>query len=95
MNILIALVGNLYITGGIVDYQSSSQVNIVDVSSGETTRGPPMHKPRRWHTTAASLTSIFVFDGVDAGTSNSCEVFSGQTRQYALHYRHISNKRII
>ncbi len=85
MNILIALVGNLYITGGIVDYQSSSQVNVVEVSSGETTRGTSMHNPRRWHATAASKTSLFVFDGVDAGTSNSFEVFSAQTKQYALH----------
>ncbi len=72
MNSFIALVGNLYITGGIVDSS--------------------MHNPRRWHATAASQTPLFVFDGVDAGTRNSCEVFSAQTRQYALHYRHFSNK---
>ncbi len=81
MNILIALVGRLYITGGIVDYQSSSQVNAVDVSSGETTRGTSMHNARRWHATAASQESSFVFDGVDNGTRNSCEVFSAQTKQ--------------
>ncbi len=81
MSISIALVGSLYITGGIVDYQSSSQVNVVDVSSGETSRGSSMHNPRRWHAATASQTSLFVFDGVDAGTRNSCEVFSAQTKQ--------------
>ncbi len=83
MNISISLVGSLYVTGGAVDEVddliSSSQVNFVDVRSGETSRGPPMRRHRFLHAAAASTTSLFVFGG-DA-TRNSVEVFNPQTMQ--------------
>ncbi len=80
MCIFIFCVGSLYVTGGYVDEGSfrylSSQVDVVDVRSGETSRGPSMrHRP--WgHATAASPASLFAF-----GAGNSCEVFNAQTRQ--------------
>ncbi len=75
MNISIPPVGSLYVTGGF----RSSQVDVVDLSSGETSRGPSMRRPRFLHAAAASTTSLFVFGG-DA-TRNSVEVFKPQTRQ--------------
>ncbi len=75
MNISITLVGRLYVTGGI----RSSQVDVVDLSSGETSTGPPMRNPRRSHAAAASTTSLFVFGGHLNGIS--VEVFNPQTRQ--------------
>ncbi len=75
MNISISLVGSLYVTGGI----RSSQVDVVDLSSGETSTGPPMRNPRACHAAAASPTSLFVFGG--HGTDKSVEVFNPQTRQ--------------
>ncbi len=56
MIIFISLIGSLYVTGG---GGMSSQVDVVDVSSGETNRG--LH----WHVAAASSTSLFVLGGVD------------------------------
>ncbi len=75
MNISIPPVGSLYVTGG----AESSQVDVVDLSSGETSRGPSMRQPRAAHAAAASATSLFVFGG-DA-TEKSVEVFKPQTRQ--------------
>ncbi len=75
MNIPISPVGSLYVTGGF----QSSQVDVVDLSSGETSRGPSMRQPRYWHSAAASTTSLFVFGG-DA-TEKSVEVFNPQARQ--------------
>ncbi len=75
MNISISLVGSLYVTGGI----QSSQVDVVDLSSGETSRGPSMHHSRFFHATAASPTSLLVFGG--QCTEKSVEVFNPQTRQ--------------
>ncbi len=46
----------------------SSQVDVVYVGSGETSRGC------HWHVAAASPTSLFVFSGVDGGILNSCEL---------------------
>ncbi len=79
MVISISLVGSLYVTGGAKALQVSSQVDVVDVSSGETSRGPSMRNPRYWHAAAASTTSLFVFGG--RGTYKSVEVFNPQTRQ--------------
>ncbi len=80
MNISISLAGRLYVTGGEVDILiSSSQVYAVDLSSGETSRGPPMRRPRSLHAAAASPTSLFVLGGDDTG--NPCEVFNAQARQ--------------
>ncbi len=76
MVISISLVGNLYITGGAVALQVSSQVDVVDLNSGETSRGPSMRHPRFRHAAAASPTSLFVF-----GSDESCEVLNSQTRQ--------------
>ncbi len=77
MVISISLVGSLYATGGLmVDHSSSNQVDVVDLSSGETIRGPSMRHPRSLHVAAASPTSLFVFDGEE-----SCEVFKPQTSQ--------------
>ncbi len=85
MNISISLLGSLYVTGGAVnevdDLISSSAVNIVDVSSGETSRGPSMRHPREAHAAAASSTSLFVFGGLYTETGNSCERFNAQTKQ--------------
>ncbi len=75
MNISIPPVGSLYVMGGFL----SSQVNVVDLSSGETSRGPPMRHPRLGHAAAASTTSLFVFGGL--ATDKSVEVFNPQTRQ--------------
>ncbi len=75
MNICITLVGSFYVTGD----SWSSQVDVVDLSSGETSRGPPMRHRRYWHAAAASPTSLFVFGG-DA-TDKSVEVFNPQRRQ--------------
>ncbi len=75
MNISITLVGRLYVTGG----SRSSQVDVVDLSSGETSRGPPMHHPRLGHAATASPTSLFAIGGY--GTHKSVEVFNPQTRQ--------------
>ncbi len=80
VNISISPVGSLHVTGGVMrDYSSSSQVDVVDLSSGETSRGPPMRHRRYWHAAAASPTSLFVFGG-DA-TEKSVEAFNPQTRQ--------------
>ncbi len=66
----------------------STQVDVVDVSSGEIRRGPSMRHPRFGHAAAASATSLFVFGGLgpsirkpDGEIKDSCEVFSPQTRQ--------------
>ncbi len=75
MNISITLVGSLYVTGG----SGSSQVDVVDLSSGETSRGPPMRNPCYCHAAAASPTSLFVFGGYV--NDKSVEVFNPQTRQ--------------
>ncbi len=56
-----------------------SQVDVVDVSSGETSRGPPMRNPCYRQAAAASLTSLFVFGGDEI--DKSVEVFNPQTRQ--------------
>ncbi len=45
MIILISPVGGLYITGS---GGMSSQVDVIDVSSGETSRGPSILHPHRW-----------------------------------------------
>ncbi len=80
MNISISLVGSLHVTGGVMrNYSSSSQVDVVDLSSGETSRGPPMRHSRFFHAAAASPKSLFVLGG-DA-TDKSVEVFNPQTRQ--------------
>ncbi len=75
MCISIFLVGRLYVTGG----SSSRQVHVVDVRSGETSRGPSMRQHRAGHAAAASPTSLFAFGCWPA--ENSCEVFNAQTRQ--------------
>ncbi len=75
MNISITLVGSLYVTGGI----QSSQVDVVDLSRGETSRGPSMRHPRACHAATASPTSLFVFGGYV--NDKSVEVFNPQTRQ--------------
>ncbi len=75
MNISISLVGSLYVTSS----SRSSQVDVVDLSSGETSTGPSMRHPRACHAAAASPTSLFVFGGLV--TDNSVEVFNPQTRQ--------------
>ncbi len=69
MNISISLVGSLHVTGGALVNLSyprpamSSQVDVVDLSSGETSKGPPMRNPRFGHAAAASTTSLFLFGG--------------------------------
>ncbi len=78
MCISIFLVGRLYVTGGYMG--GSSRVDVVDVRSGETSRGPSMRQPRYCHATAASPTSLIVFGGCWPA-ENSCEVFNAQTRQ--------------
>ncbi len=70
LEISIHIVERLDVTGGI----KSSQVDVVVVSSGETSRGLPMHQPREGHAAAASPTSLFVFGGDE--TEKSCEVFN-------------------
>ncbi len=97
MNISISPVGSLHVTGGTLgdvfhrrpcktggvmrDNSSPSQVDVVDLSSGETSRGPSMRHPRLGHAAAAALTtSLFVFGGVD-DIDKSVEVFNPQTRQ--------------
>ncbi len=77
MVISITLVGSLYVTGG----SGSSQVDVVDLSSGETSIGPSMRHPRYWHAAVASTTSLFVFGGEATETENSCELFNAQTKQ--------------
>ncbi len=84
MAISITLVGCLYVTGGLRSSQVFNpwpvrQVDVVDLSSGERSRGPPMCHPRVVHAAAASTTSLFVFGG-DA-TGKSVEVFNPQARQ--------------
>ncbi len=86
MNISISLVGSLYVTGGFRSSQvfhsrpdMSSQVDVVDLSSGETSRGPSMRRSRFFHAAAVSTTSLFVFGG--EATYKSVEVFNPQTRQ--------------
>ncbi len=77
MNISISPVGSLYVTGGI----RSSQVDVVDLNRGETSRGPSMRHPRACHAATASPTSLFVFGGLYTETKNSCELFNAQTKQ--------------
>ncbi len=83
MNIFISPVGSLHVTGGtfgdVINLGPASQVDVVDVSSGETSRGPPMRHSRFFHAAAASPTSLFVLGG-DA-TDKSVEVFNPHTRQ--------------
>ncbi len=65
-----------------VDFSSVSQVDVVDVSSGEIRTGPSMRHARYAHAAAASPTSLFVFGGnVDTGTKKSCEIFNPRMRQ--------------
>ncbi len=83
MSISISPVGSLYVSGGYVveghDRRPSSQVDVVDVRSGASSRGPSMRHRRRWHAAAGSPTSLFAF-GCWL-TENSCEVFNAHTRQ--------------
>ncbi len=84
MNISISLVGSLYVTGGSKSSQvfhrwPVSRVDVVDLSSGETSRGPSMRRSRFFHAAAVSTTSLFVFGG--EATDKSVEVFNPQTRQ--------------
>ncbi len=83
MSISISPVGSLYVTGGYVgeghDRGPASQVDVVDVRSGETSRGPSMRHPRARHAAAAAPTSLFAFGGLPI--KKSCEVFNAQTRQ--------------
>ncbi len=83
MNISISPVGSLHVTGGalgdVINPRPTSQVDVVDVSSGETSTGPSMRDPRACHAVAASQTSLFVFGGTV--TEKSVEVFNPQTRQ--------------
>ncbi len=83
MNISISPVGSLHVTGGalgdVIDPLPTSQVDVVDLGSGERCRYPSMRHPRNRHAAAASTTSLFVFGG-DA-TDKSVEVFNPQTRQ--------------
>ncbi len=82
MSISISIVGTLYVIGGEEDHDMSSQVDMVDVISGMTSRGPSMRHPRLWHATAVSTTLLFVFGGFDDTAENvSCEVFNPSTRQ--------------
>ncbi len=73
MIILISPVGGLYVTGG---GEMLNQVDVVDVSSGETSKGPSMRHLRSSHAAAASPTSLFVFSGVDGvfSTHVNCQV---------------------
>ncbi len=80
MSIPILLVESIYVTGGEGGFSPSSRVDVVDVRSGETSRGPSMRNRRAWHATAASPTSLFAFGG-GLFTDNSCEVFNAHTRQ--------------
>ncbi len=85
MNISISPEGSLHVTGGalgdLVHPRQTRQVDVVDLSSGETSRGPSMRHPRLGHAAAAALTtSLFVFGGVD-DTDKSVEVFNPQMRQ--------------
>ncbi len=79
MNISISFVGSLYITGGSL----LNQVDVVDLSSGETSRSPSMRHMRVWHAAAASPTSLFVFGGGDFSDAadKSVEVFNPRTMQ--------------
>ncbi len=70
MIIHISPVGGLYVACG----GMSSQVDVVYVGSGETSRGPS-------HAAAASTTSLFVLSGVDGGILNSCEFSNVQVKQ--------------
>ncbi len=83
MNISNSPVGSLHVTGGtlgdVTNLTPTSKVDVVDLTSGETSRGPPMRHPRYWHAAAASATSLFVFGGDT--TDESVEVFNPQTRQ--------------
>ncbi len=83
MSISISPVGSLHVTGGalgdLFHPRPTSQVDVVDLSSGETSRGPPMRHPRYWHAAAASPTSLFVFGG--HATDKSVEVLYPQTWQ--------------
>ncbi len=82
MNISISLVGSLYVIGGeMADQSASSEVDVVDVSWGQTNRGPSMRHPRVGHAATSSTTSIFVFGGLYTDTKDSCEVFNPQTKQ--------------
>ncbi len=80
MNIFISPVGSLHVTGGTfgdaINLGPASHVDVVDLSSGETSRGQPMRHPRVSHAAAASSTLLFVFGG-----DKSVEVFNPQTRQ--------------
>ncbi len=79
MCIFIFCVGSLYVTGG--GFSPSSQVDVVDVRSGETSRGPSMRQPGVGHAAAASPTSLFAFGFGCWPDLDSCEVFNAQTRQ--------------
>ncbi len=87
MYMSISCVGSLHVTGGELGdvlhprEAMSSQVDVVDLSSGETSRGPPMRNRRDCHAAVASLTSLYVFGGLYAETKNLCELFNAQTKQ--------------
>ncbi len=83
MNISISPEGSLHVTGGALGHalnpRPTSKVDVVDLSSGERSRGPPMRHPRFRHAAAASTTLLFVFGGIDDSGLNSCEAFNHQT----------------
>ncbi len=85
MNISISPEGSLHVTGGALgdmfNPRPTSQVDVVDLSNGEASRGPPMRHRRYGHAAAASPTSLFVFGGFNGSALKSCEFFNTQTRQ--------------
>ncbi len=81
----IIFLGKLYVTGG--GESGSTQVDVIDVVSGETISGPPMSHPRNWHAAAASQKSLFIFGGKVGGSRfggqmiSSSECLDPQTGQ--------------
>ncbi len=66
MALPLSFVGKLYVTGG--GESGSTQVDVVDVVSGDLTSGPPMSHSRYWHAAAASPKSLFIFGGKVGGS---------------------------
>ncbi len=60
-----SLVGSVYVSGGAVDLELSSYVDVVDLRSGERSRGPSMRHPRLGHAAADSpVLFYFIFNSV-------------------------------
>ncbi len=76
-------IGQLYITGGEVNFAAINQAEVIYVAnhSGAQTALPPMQVPRYCHAPAAAGSLVFVFGGLNERNerTSSCEFYDSRT----------------